>query len=391
MPNDFFKHNDKVYAENLNDGILVGNSFNFTVDISLPSDTGDVFPSNTTMVKAKVADVTPSENSNLSIGEIITNNSGSSQDYRLTVYPNFNRFGGFRYISVIGEDCTIKICEKGENTEIVSGLDYDDLSNIAQLKILKEYDIVISIGGNKTLTRLDFGFISREKGISATIDINDVNGLNGNLTNIRIKNTEQDSRLSILEANNYDLSASNYNPTLDDDVTITCKCSDINGNPVANKSLQLYNNSVLVSSKTTNSNGVATWTITLSDWDNHHFVVGNVSLDLKATGYLTLLEVYEGEVGSNYYYKILRDETTATLIINNWETDVCDTSKWETLDEEGASTCRPMGFVMGLANNNNIVFRVTPNGKIEYRALKQNMPNIRLWACITWQIRESDL
>ena len=30
MPNNFFKHDDKVYSENLNDGILVGNCFNVT-------------------------------------------------------------------------------------------------------------------------------------------------------------------------------------------------------------------------------------------------------------------------------------------------------------------------------------------------------------------------
>lgn len=184
MPNDFFKHNDKVYAENLNDGILVGNSLNFSIEISLPTNTGGAFPSTTTTVKAKVADVTPSANSNLNIGETITNNSGSSQGYRLTVYPNFNRFGGFSHITPTGSGCTVKICEKGESTEIVSGLDYDDLSNVAQLKHLKEYDIVVTIPNGKTLTGLDFGFLSKEKDVTATINQEDVSGLTTALSNI---------------------------------------------------------------------------------------------------------------------------------------------------------------------------------------------------------------
>lgn len=184
MPNDFFKHNDKVYAENLNDGILVGNSFNISIEISLPTDTGGAFPSTTTTVKAKVADVTPSANANLSIGETIANTSGSSQDYRLTVYPDFNRFGGFSHITLTGSGCTVKICEKGESTEIASGLNYDDLSNVAQLKSLKEYDIVVTIPNNKTLTGLDFGFLSKEKDVTATINQEDVTGLTAALSNI---------------------------------------------------------------------------------------------------------------------------------------------------------------------------------------------------------------
>ena len=47
MVNSFFKNGDKAYSENLNDGLLVGNAFDWTVDISLPSDTGSVFPSST--------------------------------------------------------------------------------------------------------------------------------------------------------------------------------------------------------------------------------------------------------------------------------------------------------------------------------------------------------
>lgn len=156
MANNFFKHNDKVYAENLNDGILVGNCFDVTLAIGLPVDTGGVFPSSDLKTKAKVADVTPTPNSNLGIGESISNNTNSTQEYRLTVYPNFNRFGGFKSVTVTGEECSVRITEKGESNPIVNNLDYSNLGNVAQLKELKEYDIVITIPAQKVCTGLNF-------------------------------------------------------------------------------------------------------------------------------------------------------------------------------------------------------------------------------------------
>lgn len=186
MPNNFFKHNDKVYSENLNDGVLVGNCFDVKLMINLPSDTGEVFPSTSVKTKAKVADVTPTPNSNLGVGERITNNTSSSQEYRLTVYPNFNRFGGFEKITVTGEGCSVRICEKGESTPIINNLDYNNLSNVSQLKELKEYDIVVTIQPNKSCTGLNFVFITTSNDGVVTISPNNVDGLNVALNDLGV-------------------------------------------------------------------------------------------------------------------------------------------------------------------------------------------------------------
>ena len=180
---DFFKHGNKVYSENLNDGILVGNSFDWTVNISLPGDTGGVFPNTTTAVKAKVADVYATPNSNLSIGSSIENSSGSSQVYRLTVYPNFNRFGGFKSIALDG-DGTFYIANKGANSPIVNNLDYDNLGNVPELKVLKEYDIVVTIPNNGEVTGLGFVFQSSSANVSGSINQANVDGLTTRLNNI---------------------------------------------------------------------------------------------------------------------------------------------------------------------------------------------------------------
>ena len=183
MANSFFNDSNKAYTENLNDGILVGNAFDWTVDVSLPSDTGSVFPNSSTIVMAKVADVYITPNSNLSIGSSIENSSGSSQVYRLTVYPNFNRFGGFKSIALDG-DGTFYIANKGANTPIANNLDYDDLSNVPELKVLKEYDIVVTIPASGEVTGLSFVLQSSRANVSGSINQANVNGLTTRLNNI---------------------------------------------------------------------------------------------------------------------------------------------------------------------------------------------------------------
>ena len=180
---DFFKHGNKVYIENLNDGILVGNSFDWTVNISLPADAGGVFPNSTTVVKAKVADVYATPNSNLSIGDTISNASGSSQVYRLTVYPSFNRFGGFTFVSLEGDGSVI-ITEKGGTSPVRNNIDYTNLGNVTELKTLKEYDIVVTIPSGGEVTGLSFGFKSSSADVTASINQANVAGLTTRLNNI---------------------------------------------------------------------------------------------------------------------------------------------------------------------------------------------------------------
>lgn len=182
MANDFFKNGDKAYSENLNDGLLVGNAFNWTVSIGLPADNGGVFPNTSTVVKAKVADVYITPNSNLSIGSTISNSSGSSQVYRLTVYPNFNRFGGFNSISLTADSgVTFYIANKGGTSPIVNNLDYSDLSSVPELKVLKEYDIVITIPNGKSVSGLEFVFQSSSASVSASLLQSNVTGLSDSL------------------------------------------------------------------------------------------------------------------------------------------------------------------------------------------------------------------
>ena len=183
MANDFFKNGDKVYSENLNDSVLVGNAFDWTLNVALPADTSSVFPSTSSVVKAKVCDVSIAPNSNLSIGSTISNSGSSSQVYRLTVYPNFNRFGGFKSITLTG-DGTFYIANKGGNSPIANNLDYTDLSNVPELKVLKEYDIVVTVPASGEVTGLSFVLKSKTASVSGSIAQSNVTGLTDVLDSI---------------------------------------------------------------------------------------------------------------------------------------------------------------------------------------------------------------
>ena len=83
----------------------------------------------------------------------------------------------------------------------------------------------------------------------------------------------------------YELTSSNYNPNINSTITITCTCKNILGNPIPNKEITLMMNGIEQGTETTNELGIATWSITFSDWGNKHFHIGNATLDLTVTGW----------------------------------------------------------------------------------------------------------
>lgn len=78
----------------------------------------------------------------------------------------------------------------------------------------------------------------------------------------------------------YELSSSNYTPALNGTITITCTVTDVYGDSINNKSITLYKNGTSVSTKTTNSSGVATWSVTCSDAGIQSFKVGNKAIEV---------------------------------------------------------------------------------------------------------------
>ena len=372
MANDFFKNGDKAYSENLNDGLLVGNAFDWTVDVSLPSDTGGVFPNSSTIVKAKMADVSITPNSNLSIGSTIENNSSSSQVYRLTVYPNFNRYGGFKSISLTADSgVTFYIANKGGTSPIASNLDYDDLSNVPELKVLKEYDIVLTIPNGKSVSGLEFVFQSSSADVSGSITQANVSGLEDDITRIDNKDSAQDIRLTALESSDahifhYELTASKYTPLVSESVTFTCHCTDVNDDNVSGKSLTLKWNGNTVSTNSTNSDGIATWTINgfSTNLGLQRFSVNGVECTINVRGWRLISSADITD------YQIYENGDRRIKIIFNYDT-VSLTTTWTTLSQSaiGDTTKRPPTDVVVVGHYGNYVIRVNTSGSIMARTI----------------------
>ena len=193
---NFFKHDDKAYAENLNDAILIANSFNYQVPVNIPSMySNHHYPSNNNTYKAGVADITIISSGSLSIGdEAITNNTNSSQILRLRIYPNFNNFYAWEKLNwTCTGDVTVNICDTGTNTSLLpSGALTNPnneilLNGISSLQGLKEYDLLITIPANGILNTLSIVFINNwnsSNRISASISQANVSGLVDDLSSL---------------------------------------------------------------------------------------------------------------------------------------------------------------------------------------------------------------
>jgi len=193
---NFFKHDDKAYAENLNDAILIANAFDYEVPVNIPSMySNHHYPSNNNTYKAGVADITLISSGSLSIGdEAITNNTNSSQMLRLRIYPNFNNFYAWKRLNwTCTGDVTVNICDAGTSTSLLpSGAltnpDNETLLNgISNLQGLKEYDLLITIPVNGVLNTLSLVFVNNwnsQNRVSASISQGNVTGLVDDLSSL---------------------------------------------------------------------------------------------------------------------------------------------------------------------------------------------------------------
>ena len=388
MANSFFKNGDKAYSENLNDGILVGNAFDWTVNIGLPTDTGDVFPSSSDVVKAKVADVSATPNSNLSIGSTISNSSNSSQVYRLTVYPNFNRFGGFKSITLTADSgVTFYIANKGGSTPIVNNLDYSDLGNVPELKVLKEYDIVVTIPKNKGVTGLSFVFQSSGADVSGSIDQENVSGLNTRLNNIESKNTQQDGRLTIIEGiganvRNYQIRCSqNVNIGGYANVIVTVKDQTDIG--VAGETVNLLLDGVSVGTETTDAYGTASWNVKMNDWGLHTFSVKDDNLQVLVDGWKQI----GGQ--SSDTWSVYRNKYFAKLILNGWTADV--TTSWKDFGSY-ASNVKPTNAFGFTSYEGAVLLYINNAGQIKFKSNTGSSQNDKaIYAQVEWAICDDDI
>ena len=175
----------------------------------------------------------------------------------------------------------------------------------------------------------------------------------------------------------YELSSSNYNPTIDSTITITCTCKNVLGNPIANKTLELMMNGVSQGTSTTNANGIATWSITFSDWGNKHFHIGNANLDLVVTGWKTVAQ------GTWYNLKTNGEFVELTMFGSH---SVNISTNWTTALSIANDTYRPQQIVMGIGYNQTL-YQIKTNGDIQIARFNGSATSTTATGTYYWKLK----
>ena len=135
----------------------------------------------------------------------------------------------------------------------------------------------------------------------------------------------------------YNLYASKYNPNIDETITVTLEVKNVFGQGVSGKSVALYKQGTYVSTETTNSNGVATWSITCDEWGIIHFDTGDVACEVMVSGWKQVTLASGSSYGTLYvngverlaYFRYYRQNyevtqiATITLHSNAIPSDYC--------------------------------------------------------------------
>lgn len=122
-----------------------------------------------------------------------------------------------------------------------------------------------------------------------------------------------------------DISCSNYNPTIDSNITITITVTDESGTPISGLSVPLKIDGTSISGVTTNSSGVATHTYNCTDWGNHKISVKSVSTFINVTGWKTFTNT------SDYTVKYNKDFVRVDVHIPTSKTFTGSWTDWASI------------------------------------------------------------
>ena len=186
----------------------------------------------------------------------------------------------------------------------------------------------------------------------------------------------------------YELTSNNYNPNIDSAITLTVKVTDIFGNPVNNKTVQLYHDGSSMGSSyqlTTNTNGIATATYTVTHFGIHDFSVANQHIQLEVGGW----KQYKGSNWGDGYYCVMYNKTTVRFTFAQ-ETTFSSTTSWADFPSDAFTDLwiRPYLPVIAIDHTGNRQVRVRDSStKIAHRSNTGATMTGTLYIQMTWQHR----
>lgn len=189
---DYFTNDDKPFAENFNDALLLSNVFDLTVPIELPRMFNDgEWSTGTGQRKAGVSIIQTEgiDNSNIRItnNSLIANNDAT---VLITVYPNFNQYGNLQkvyweFTEGAGENLTVDVLTEQRTALLTNIPNNTVLSSVPYLQQLNKFILRLNFRSGTGIKKL--GFIMQNKQqdrYGAEVGISDVNGLEEDLNNL---------------------------------------------------------------------------------------------------------------------------------------------------------------------------------------------------------------
>lgn len=188
---DYFTNEDKPFAENLNDALLLSNVFDMTVPIQIPKMfSNSTWVSTTSPRKCGVSILTLKEGlpSGVSVGtDSSTGNSTltGTGTVKLSFYPNFNSFGKFKSMTWENTGTIVVNLKTANGTTIASNISKGVIENqSSELRTLQEIVIEI-VFTNATLKSFEVVMENKQQErYGADVGISDVTGLEERLSDI---------------------------------------------------------------------------------------------------------------------------------------------------------------------------------------------------------------
>lgn len=234
---DYFTNDDKPFAENFNDALLLSNVFDLTVPIELPRMFNDgEWSTGTGQRKAGVSIIQTEgiDNNNIRItnNSLIANNDAT---VLITVYPNFNQYGNLQkvyweFTEGAGENLTVDVLTEQRTVLLTNIPNNSVLSSVPYLQQLNRFILRLNFRSGTGIKKL--GFIMQNKQqdrYGAEVGINDVNGLNDRFANLETSITENYNALDTAKVDKVagkQLSTNDFTNEYKADVDTYTECSE---------------------------------------------------------------------------------------------------------------------------------------------------------------------
>lgn len=181
---------------------------------------------------------------------------------------------------------------------------------------------------------------------------------------------------------------SNYNPSIDDEITITITVTDQNDDPISNWTVPLMiNGNAVTSTLKTNTNGVATYTYTCSEWGAVKFSVKSQTTQIQVTGLKQIKQRTYPGTNQGVVYTLYVDEASnhCTLTINSNGTS-CASGNSNYEDTSWIPTgYRPLqNKYTPLMRANTVILYAWSNGTIGIANLGSHLTNQSFSGQVDW-------